>query len=483
MVWSFKNKEQNIFLTSIFFFFILSTILRYIALVQTPYANGWDGYYYIMQAHSWLTYGHLQSLDYSIIYPYFTLFSYWIGDFEIAYKIGAALLSGALISSAYILAYKTSKNNYASILVASFLLFSPTITFMVSQFPKNVLGLIVFNLFLTSFYSKNKLFVLVFLIISLFTHRMIAGLCVIVFLLGSIKYINLKWVLGGVAVIILVSLLPGVIHYSDFTRFSGQLNWLPQFAPWSYYILFKNPISYWWILELILLSIMIFHIIYSYIKLREYVLFNSFIIPVLILLVMFPFFKMDFGSMGYRFFMIAPVFVSIFFMRKIQIHKTILIGVSLFFVVSSTYSYKSYNPSSYDPPNSLYAVIINRLTDNYNNDDYPLVIVHKSLAEMIIYKTEFDALNWVPPETINPDSVLRIIHNMEQFHFSKYLSDIELQKFKKLSLHYYAAPESSWNKFLKLVEDNKDQKLMNLIMKGNNPLNKRPYFLKKGKNI
>jgi hypothetical protein len=153
------------------------------------------------------------------------------------------------------------------------------------------------------------------------------------------------------------------------------------------------------------------------------------------------------------------------------------------FVVSSAFSFTSYNPYLHDPPNKLYDLIINRLNENYNSNEYPLVIAHKSLAELIIYRTDFDALNWSPPKTANPDSVLRIIHNIEYYHFSKYLFKKEVGFVKKLTMHYYAVPESSWKKFLKLVKEKEDYKLMELIKSGNNPLEQRPQYLKKGKSL
>jgi hypothetical protein len=486
MNWNFRNREQAIFLAAVVFFFVASSIIRYIALAQTPYANGWDGYYYVMQAHSWLTYGNLQSPDYSIIYPYFILLSKLIGDYELAYKVGAALISGGLLISSFSLVYALSGKIHAAILTISFLLFSPTITFFISQFPKNALAVIVLNLLIISIYKKNHLSGITLFALSLLTHRMIAGLSIIIILLAVINTINKKWIMGALVIIFTFSLLPGILHISDFTRFYGQFNWTPQLSTFSFYKLFENGISFWWAIELILLSLMIIHLTYAYIKTRDFKSRNpiySKILPVISLIAIFPFFTMAFGSMGYRFFMLTPLIVSVYFVSKIQPNRTYSLIIALLFVVSSAFSFTSYNPYLHDPPNKLYDLIINRLNENYNSNEYPLVIAHKSLAELIIYRTDFDALNWSPPKTANPDSVLRIIHNIEYYHFSKYLFKKEVGFVKKLTMHYYAVPESSWKKFLKLVKEKEDYKLMELIKSGNNPLEQRPQYLKKGKSL
>ncbi len=483
---SLRNKDQSFFIGSAVFFFIASSIIRYLALAQTPYANGWDGYYYVMQAHSWLTYGHLQSLDYSLIYPYFTVISYLVGDYELAYKIGASLLSGGLVASSTMLVYLIRKKNIVAVLAGSFLLFSPTTTFMITQFPKNVLGLIVLNLFLGSIYKKKYLYAFLFFLISIFTHRMITGICLLIILLYVVKQVNIKWIIGGIVLLIILSLLPGTIHFSDFSRFSGQLNWVPQFSPLSFYKLFENNVSFWWVLELALLSLITIYLIYNYFKKEDFRSENPFfsiIIPMILLLSVFPFFIMAFGSMGYRFFMIAPLIITIYFASKINVHRITSLGSSFALAAASMLSYTSYNPAVHDPPNKLYEVVIARLTDQYTPQNYPLVIVHKSLAELIIYKTKFDALNWAPPKTSNIDEVLRIVHNIEFYHFSKYLDEKDLEKIQKLTLHYYATTETSWQKFMRLVEENEDTELLDLIKKGNNPLEQRPYYLKKGKDL
>lgn len=456
------------------------------ALQQTPYANGWDGYYYIMQVHSWRVYGRLQSADFSLIYPYFALISYIINDYEQTYKIGASLLSAGLLSSAMVFTRSISKEDYLAILVGCFLLFSPTLTFITAQFPKNVLGLIVFFLMLTSINKRKYVLTIILFCISLFTHRMVAGISIIIVALSVIQQINFKYVLVGIALIMLVSLLPGIIHFSDFSRLNGQLDLIPQFVPYSIYKLFGASISFWWTIELILLTALVMYLLFNYFKMQDFKSSNSIlriILPTLLVVSVFPFFIIEAGSIGYRFFMITPIVLSIYFVCKVKIRLSYALSAALIFIAFSMFSYTSYNPSLHDPPNKLYEVIVNRMSNYYDVDDYPLVIVHKSLAELLIYKTDFDALNWAPNEAIEKDKIIRIVHNLDYYHFAKYLSDKELENVKKLTLHYYAIPETLWKNYLNLVMQHNDEALLNLIRKGNNPLEQRPLYLSKGKDL
>jgi len=54
-----------------------------------------------MQVHSWLTYGYLQSADFSLIYPFFAAVTLIVTDFILGFKIGVALLGGLLVASVY----------------------------------------------------------------------------------------------------------------------------------------------------------------------------------------------------------------------------------------------------------------------------------------------------------------------------------------------------------------------------------------------
>lgn len=485
---SLKTDLRFWLLITVLCFSSIGVIHLFISANQTPYANGWDGYYYVMQAHSYLTNGHLQSQDYSLIYPYFILISNLLGDYILAFKLGIALLSGALIASLLYFAFILSKNLWGVNLLGAYLIFSPTFNYYVIQFPKNTLGLIFFIWLLSSLHSRRYLLAGLFFLLSFVTHRMTGILGVIAISLYLVKYLNWKWILVGLAGIILLqqlSLLPGILHISDFIRLSGQFSVIPQFAPYSFARLFASSMNAWWYLDLLVITFSIGYFFWDYVKHRKYLkleMTTGVIMPILLVIGIFPFFILESGSVGYRMLFVSSVFAPLI-IAHLQINRPTSIIATSVFVIAAIFSTKTYRPELHDPPNDIYEIIVKRLEQNYQSSQYPLVIVHKSLAEMIIYKTDFDALNWAPPSNIPIDRVLRIVSNLDYVHFSKYLEEVELDQIKALSFQYYCMPESLWERFYESLHREKDEKILSQISAGRNPMENRPDYLLKGKDL
>ena len=467
-------------------FLLMATLLRYMALAQSPYPNGWDGYYYVMQVHSWLSYGYLQSADFSLVYPYFIAFSYLLGDYVLAYQLGTAFLSGLLASTGYWLVYHTTGKGTMALLAGSFLVFSPTLTYMASQFPKNMLGLVFLTLALNTIKEKKYFWFLGFAILAFISHRMTAGFCLLIGGAYLFRQLSWRWWLAIVTLLGLVTLLPGIFHYSDLQRFEGQLSWQPHFAPYAFYQLFHRTMTGWWSIEIILLVLALGVLCYYYWSDKEWRSDNDlhqWCWPCLLAIALFPFFEMAFGSMGYRFFLTFPIFLSLYFTTKISGRRHWVVPLAICFLASSFWAHQAYQPAHHDPPNKRYTVIVERLEGVFNREDYPLIIAHKGLAEMIIFKTDFDALNWAPDAHVSAKNVLRVVHNLDLPHFSKYLNKKEMKALKKLTLHYYAVPESLWRQYLQSVKATDDQGILTRIAAGDNPMVLRPAFLKKGKSL
>jgi len=92
-------KYKSLFL--LFALAALSALLRFWALDQTPFANGWDSYFYLVQLKSLEETGRMHSPEASLIYPYLRLF-YWItGDYVLGIKTGVAVLCGIWVAVVY----------------------------------------------------------------------------------------------------------------------------------------------------------------------------------------------------------------------------------------------------------------------------------------------------------------------------------------------------------------------------------------------
>ena len=319
MKFNFKN---SLLYSALIFLALISTILRLEALYQTSYANGWDGYYYVMQIHSWVEYGYLQSLDFSIIYPYFRFINYFIADYVDSVKIGSAILSGLFTFSCALFTLKTTRNIYLAVLIGVFTVFSPSLTFFVSQFPKNLLGIVVFIFLLHSLINKNYFLIVLFSILCLFSHRLIAGFTLLTLLIYSLSSVPKKYIIYGAIMVFIVSLIPGILHFSDLARFSGAFQLIPQFTPSSIVSLFKADFTYLWIIEILLTTFIGIYIVLKFSKdsLKGDFKREQLIFVVIIFLTFFPFFTINNGSLGYRFYLSGALLFPVFFvvlMKKV----------------------------------------------------------------------------------------------------------------------------------------------------------------------
>lgn len=465
MEWFSKNKLWLIGVG----FFILSAALRFLAANQTGHPTGWDGYYYVMQVHSWIEFGHMQAPDYSLIYPFFTVITLVAGDPILGFKIGVALISGLLTTSVF---YYLVRRDVALTIVCvacSYLVFSPLVTYFILQFPKNALGLVFFILFISTLKRPGILTAVLFLC-TILTHRMTGAFA----LLTLPAFVPWRWLAVGGAVMIALGFLPGIIHVSDLMRFQGQFTPVPHWAPLAFTKIYPSSLDWLFKSDLVLITTAC---VLAVVAMRKRSSSEARVWFGLVIVSLFPFFSFVPGDIGHRFFMIAPVALIIFISMTMRAASFVVVAG---FIVLSFFSFRSYRPLSFDAPNIVYVPIVEKLAERYSPEKYTLVIAHKGLAEIIIFKTSFDALNWLPPLDIPADQVLRIAHNVTHADFSRHLDRDQLQQVKQIGVRYYVLPETTWQKFVETAKKKNDRATMRRIYNGSNPMDTRPYFIRKG---
>lgn len=139
------------------------------SLNGTEYANGWDGYYYLIQVQSLNNTGAMHSPEYSLVYlPVIALHAI-TGDYVASYKISAALIKTLFVLSVYALTLSllkagkpiTSSNSnnsmfFTALLAAALSAASPSLNFFFTQFPKNLLGFALLLFFISSVYRTRR---------------------------------------------------------------------------------------------------------------------------------------------------------------------------------------------------------------------------------------------------------------------------------------------------------------------------------------
>ncbi|HIA37721.1 MAG TPA: hypothetical protein EYN89_13555, partial [Flavobacteriales bacterium] len=196
--------------------FIVSATIRWFSLTQTNYANGWDAYYYLIQVRSLFETGQMHSADLSLIYPLLVLAKSVTGNYVVAYKLTAALLSGLFSFGLYQLAISWTKSHRIAVILALISLFSPQLTYFAAQYPKNLLGMVLFMGFLVSLSARKHYYPIFLLVLNYFGHRLTFGLSGIV---GIIYFLNKQFsrktlfaiVGGGLFLLGIGFVLPGVL--------------------------------------------------------------------------------------------------------------------------------------------------------------------------------------------------------------------------------------------------------------------------------
>ncbi len=272
------------------------------SVYQTEYANGWDGYYYLVQVQSLSNTGVMHSPEYSLVYLPLIALHAITGDYVTSYKISAVLFKLLFVLSVFTLSFSllrsvrdTSKRLafFTALLTATLSVMSPSLNYFFTQFPKNLLGFALFFFFMASVFSTGRCWrggvkngglyvriigVILLFLAAFFTHRFSAvlSLCFLVlYFAPSVKHL-LKhlWsstgrkrarILLPVAMIMLLLVLllfisnrlPLAPSVQDLERITGDQSLSPIFVPVSFvqsFGLFR--ISSPWIVEIFLAAVL-----------------------------------------------------------------------------------------------------------------------------------------------------------------------------------------------------------------------------------
>ena len=491
-------EEKNLlmrFISSKYFSFLfvfvlglLSFYFRYLAFSQTDYVNGWDGYFYLIQLRSWMETGTMHSPDASMIYPLMAAINLLVEDYLLTYKLTAAILTSIFGTLVFFLSKNWSGSVYLAILLASFSLFSPQLTYFAAQYPKNLLGMVFLLSFFLSLGSKWKILSLVFLVFNYFGHRLSFGMALLfalVYLLRQKLTFRQLLVVGlSIAVIVLLGFsLPGLLHWSDLGRLEGILSSELHFSPYSFIQEFgKNRLSWFWFLEIGLASVSFFTAVLFVLKKEKNI--NYFAIISLCAILLFPFLKWSLTSFSYRFFLvfvlISPLLFNFYFPKGKTWNKVYLI-LAIFFLGTSFYSYTSYNPSLHDPNYAKYEKITQGAIAALKSHKPELIIAHNSLAEYFTFTTKIDAMPWLPEYEIAPTALWRIAAGVRAPLIEYYLSEKEKTNTFRLALRYYLIREDTWQKMLATIKE-EDLALYQELFNWRNPHRIRPNFLLRKKN-
>lgn len=440
----------------------LSFGLRYDSLNQTPFVNGSDGYYYLVQLQSWVEEGTMHSPEYSPVYPAMRVALALSGSYEQAFKLSAAAFAGLFTLFIWLFALQYSRRIPTAFLAAAFTVFSPSLTWMAAQFPKNLLGMVGVAAFAWMLSRKSLFGQGIAILFSGVTHKLSGGISLLWFVF---QRLSLKVILIG-AGLAAVLILAGIFHFSEFERFSGTLQSAPQLPQISF--IQTLEVSPLWRAEIWLaLGIWLWNVVEG-VRRREkmgWVLAIAFL--------WLPWWQMDPGSMGYRFFMAGMILAPVGLAIRVQARRSltaVCLAIACSFLAFP--ARQSYDPGRHDPDYGYLQRVAATATEKVRPE---LFICHSPLAEVITFHQGIDALPWLPEYAV-PDSALwRIAADIDTEEVRYYLGNEA--EWYPLSDYYLLLKESDWEIIRQKSEDANDEYLLNRIYSDQNPYKIRPDFL------
>jgi hypothetical protein len=405
---------------------LLATVLRWHAYGQTPYANGWDAYFYLVQVQSWMAEGRMHSPDASLIYPFFRLVYWFTGDYVVMYQLGAALLAGMVTGAVVLVGFWDGRPSWSPptwALPGAISLASPHLTYFCAQYPKNALGWVFFLLLYAALQRQFshkwvRWGVLAGLLaLNYVGHRLTFGLGVLlvmgVLFLESprrVTWTMVAWIaLTGGLVVGLGAVLPGVLHVTDWSRLGRVWPDTVQLAPVSFVYTFGvERLSAGWCVEIVLSLIawLILMFRFRYLNSAEKTLW------LMGLLLMWPFQEWSLTGMAYRFYMLFVLFLPLYtsiILRAAKNNAWLWI-LLLTLVLISPWTQQGYDPEKHDPQYRVYDRVSQKVMAYFSKENIrpELIIAHNALAEYVTFTNGVDAMPWLPEYPIDADKLWRI---------------------------------------------------------------------------
>lgn len=463
---------------------IYSAVVHFWSFNQTNFATGWDSYFYLVQIKSYLEEGTMVSSRISLFYPFLIGVKALIGDYVLAWKIAGSILSALFALLCYFLLINLQLKKPVALLGFALATCSPQLFYFRAQYLKNLMGFDLVLLFLILLVRKKMFPALLVLVLCFFTHKAALAFGALFFLIYSLiqwKRDKILWLLTGIGILALVSLLaPLVFSLGELMRDSNLIADKLQFSYISFMLNSGIAVSPIWLFELLLslLSIPLFWMLHKTTGSKIW-------LPILSLQLTWlcfnlPIWSMDRLGYGFRFFLqsalLAPVFIAIC-TAQIQNIKWLQLSTALLFALAILGA-KTYDPKEHDPPYAKYHMIQHRLSEHPHYNQTELYIAHKGLAEYIKYNTGKDAMAWVPEYEIAPEALYRIVKTKDFSLLYNTTSEKDKGQWHRLSTLYYLVPEHIWqNTFERIKQTHLES--FEALNNWTNPAHKRPEYMKK----
>lgn len=472
---------------------ILTAVTTFVSLQQTTFANGWDSYFYLIQVKSWVTEGAMHSKDLSLIYPLLLLIYKIVGNYVIAYKVVASLLAGAITLLTGLTVKEWSKSTKLMLIVAALMLWSPHLSYLAAQYPKNLLGLCFFLLLLRLGNTKQWWTLPLFLVLNFLGHRMTAVLSLLYIIslyAVQMKYAKKLFISAGIFFLLFLAsiYIPGMLSPLDFERFQGILSPSFQYPYVAFLESFgAKRISLQWHIELFLFTGLYYGLLlwFPFWKEAKEKYREKALLATLFILVA-PIYLWTIEGAALRFYLIfillAPLLLTC--IPQLKIHDKVrfvpyVLLIAIAFVACLLPS--GYNPKLHDPNYSKYETVTKRTLQKVPAENIELIIGHKSLAEYFTFTTWVDVLPWEVEYEVAPDKLWRIATDVEEQILLYFSDEKNHNLIYRIGVNYFFLPDYVWKEILSNANAENDKEFLARVTTWRNPHIIRPAYLLKNK--
>ena len=185
-------------------------------------------------------------------------------------------------------------------------------------------------------------------------------------------------------------------------------------------------------------------------------------------------------GIGYRFFLAGALMVPVpgaLLLEGLGFVGKALAGMLLLFGLAWTHT--SFDLAPFDPDYAVYAAMSDRIEVQLEEEAPELLIGHKTLAEMITFRSGIDVLPWQPEYEVPADKLWRLSWGVLDFDLRSYLTPGELSSVRRISPTYQLLPEYLWQRLRSRAELAGDEELLVRMMDPLNPHAERPRYLQR----
>ncbi|BDD07190.1 hypothetical protein [Aureibacter tunicatorum] len=429
--------------------FVIAIVLGALALFKSSFAPGWDSYFYMLQAKSWLELRSLHSERYNVIYPLLICAQLIFDNYVFSYKLISILAYGTLPVLLYRYLTKLHFNKFLVFGVCLLVIANPISIYFASQFTKNLIAVNLFILLMDSVSRKRWFLALGFMILIAFSHKLMIALSIIYVGLYAFSYlpireVYLRWLclfMMTVSVFLLMKILaPSYLAKS----------WnIPTMSFIDSHVEMINGI---WKLVLYAFTVLIpFCFLFPF-KGDKNQMKQGFTLAMFFIFLQLPFLKWGTMELSFRLFMIFGLLspILVLFIRLHDIAKT---GLACVLILISFGSFPGYKSQLQDPPYIQYKFISSRLAKVYEEKEINLLICHKALAEYVSFHHMEDVLPWnVEGSEVN-DNVYRLAYIPSELQVK--FENVMINEFhKRITSNYFLLREKIWrDEFLASLDD------------------------------